>query len=221
MRRRELMQAISRPAPLIPDDYQQVEYVARSSSAGVSGYNSTGFSPNGTDELEIRIGIMATANSPDSLGYPVVCHQKTNDNTIGFGVYYSSDLTQIGAYGGSSALISPNGGTTTKNTRYDIVAKRTTTSISITDGTNSDSVSLTPRGLKNPFYIFGLKHWNYNQLTSRFVGRIYYLAILEGGVIKVNFIPCKRKSDGMVGFYNTVAGEFRSDSNYTAGPDIN
>ena len=54
------------------------------------------------------------------------------------------------------------------------------------------------------------------------VGRVYGLQHKSNGVLVRNFIPCYRKSDGVIGFYDTIKKEFCTNSgkgSFVKGPD--
>lgn len=204
---------------LLPTGYTLIQYVERPASAGLYGYNSTGVSPNGTDDLEVYAEFMLTeAPESSSGGYIAVVHQQSSNNTVGFGLYVKQDMTQIGAYAGSSALISPNGGSSVKDIWYSLTAKRTTTSVSISDGTNSDTVSLTPRNMYGALTAFAMQKNNSQENTLPVIGRMRRLVITEGNTVKANWYPCTRDSDGAVGFYDTAQNTFRTSTKYVAGP---
>ena len=53
--------------------------------------------------------------------------------------------------------------------------------------------------------------------------RIYFCQMYEGGVVVRDFVPVKRKSDGVSGLYDFVEGEFHASAGtgaYVAGPGI-
>lgn len=54
------------------------------------------------------------------------------------------------------------------------------------------------------------------------VGRVYELQHKSNGVLVRNFIPCYRKSDGVIGFYDTIKKEFcinKGKGSFVKGPD--
>lgn len=226
LRRRAMMAAVSQsptPTPVLPAEYQEVEYIIRPSGSGNIGYNSFYVQPNGTDELEIRVGFMSAPVQEQTYGYPVGIRATASGDTVGFGVNVNNSITSIGVFaGGNVCSISPNNGASIAEIRYDIIAKRKTNEISITDGTNSNSLSLTPRTMAGSLAIFGVIMGSYaNHIEYGFRGRIYYATIIEGGVVKANFVPCRRLSDNAPGWYDTVQEAFRTASRYIAGPDVN
>lgn len=206
------------PEPDLPSDYQRIEYVERPAGTSASrAFNTTAFAPNDTDECEIRIGFMTTSAPTSSFGYVLCGGQRTTDNTVGFGVCVNKAMTQAGCYGGADCFVNVS----CQNVKFDAVAKRSPTKISYSDGTRSNQVSLTPRSVARNFHVFCLPRYNYDEATTPFFGRIYYCTIIEGGVTKVNMLPCRKKSNNAIGFYDTVKETFRTSAYYVAGPDVN
>ena len=201
----------------LPSGYRRIEYVERPSRTGTSsGYNTTGFTPNGTDDLEIQMGVMYTHLS-SSIGYFLVCRSSNSANSVGFGIYVAGNATGIGAFDGQSCLLTPS---EIVGQKFDLTVLKTSNGMGVTDGIRSNSVTGTPREMVSPLYVFAMYPYTGSTLQYPISGRIYYLNIKEGGVEKVNFIPCKRASDNAVGFYNTVANEFKTSSAYVAGPEV-
>ena len=59
--------------------------------------------------------------------------------------------------------------------------------------------------------------------VAPFIGRVYYIRIYDNDEVVRNFLPCYRRSDGVVGMYDTVGGVFYTNSgtgSFTKGPDI-
>lgn len=203
----------------LPSAYRRIEYVERPTNANANtGYNTTGFTPNGTDDLDIKMGVMCIqAPTSTNGGYFLICRQTTTNNTVGFGVYVSQNGASIGTFDGQSCLLTPP---EIVGQKFDLTVLKTSNGCGITDGIRSNSVTGTPRAMASPLYVFAMYPYTGSNLAMQIYGRIYYLNIKEGGVEKVNFIPCKRRSDNAIGFYNTVAEEFKTSSAYVAGPEV-
>ena len=230
MRRREMMLTASGglpplpTEPALPEGYQRIEYVNRPDGIALTrAFNQIGFTPNGTDKLEIRTKFMFTSLGSSGYScYVTACGQTTTDNTFGFGIGVDKAYAKVFAYGGESAVIEPNGGNSVKNVVVDVLATRMTNSISITDGTNSDTIFLTPRAIARQITVFGQKHYSDSNDRTQYpiCGNIYYELVYEGGVLKSWLIPAKRLSDNRAGFYDVIMDAFRSSQYYVAGPVV-
>ena len=207
---------------VLPEGYTRIEYVERPSGTGTSGgYNTTGFMLNGTDDAVIKMGVMLKATPfSDAGGYFLACRQTNNNNTVGFGIYALKDTSAIGAFDGESCLVPPHSGQSVIDQKFNLVVTKTPTTLTVADGVNTNTITRTPRVMVQNLHVFGLVQYNASQLSNPVVGRIYYLNIIEGGVEKVNFIPCVRNSDNAVGFWNSVAEEFKTSLAYVAGPEV-
>lgn len=64
----------------------------------------------------------------------------------------------------------------------------------------------------NPMYIFGDFHRG---------SKLYSFIVYENDEVVANYKPCVRKSDGMVGLYDVVSGEFFGNANLTAMQNSN
>lgn len=206
---------------LLPSEYKQIQYILRQSGTGPSrAYNTLNVELNGTDPVEIRAGFMASAKQSSSYGYIVACRISNSENSVGFGLCLDLNTTTINAFDGTLCTISPNSGASIRNTRYDVIVNKTSSGLSITDGTNSNSVTTTPRTMGGSLYLFGNKAYDQEQVGYAFYGRIYYVTVFQGGIKVADVVPCKRISDDAVGWYDTVQQTFRYSAYYTAGPDV-
>lgn len=223
--RRAMMQAAtSEPEIVLPDTLQRIEYVQRPDGlSNARGYlNLSMYTPDTTAEIKIEIDFLLTSARSGSAGYIIAGGQKTNDNTIGFGIYTpnATTRTQIGCYCGSECLLTPNGGNSILNTRFRVTAIRTPTSQFITDGVNTNSMTLTARNLVRNFALFGLEKYSHGSVAQDAYGKIWSCKIYENGVLKINTIPCRRKSDNRYGIYEAVNNVTAFSSYTTGGPDV-
>lgn len=206
----------------LPSDYTQVEYVAALSTttAGGSGNVNTGIIPSGTGELVVRAGIMMTSTTVAN-AYFVSSTQKNENGAVGFGLGMGGTGTTITAFNGILSSISPNDGASIVGTKYDAVARFTTTSSSITDGDLSATNTGTGREYnQNQIVLFGVKYRTASGIQNQARGRIYYVNITENGSELMNLIPCTRNSDSAIGFYDTVSSAFKTAANLTAGDPV-
>lgn len=66
---------------------------------------------------------------------------------------------------------------------------------------------------------------NYNSVRNRiFIGKIFYNAIWDNGLLVREFIPSRRNSDWVVGMYDSANNTFYTNmgtDNFIAGPVVN
>ena len=203
----------------VPVGHTPLQYVERPTDAAANTcYNSTGFTPNGTDDLVVKMTVeLLAAPSSSSGGYFLACRQNNSGNTLGFGIYVPQDATSIGTFDGESCMIEPEGaGVSIIGKKYSLTVTKTPTTITVTDGTHTNTITRTPRTMANALSVFGLISTS-SKLNVPVCGRIHELEIIEGGVTKVKFVPDRRNNDNAVGFWNPVSSEFKTAA-YTAGP---
>jgi hypothetical protein len=199
----------------IPAEYQKVEYIG---ATGGYDFATTGITMGISDTIEIQMALMATGNQPNTYGYPIGVARDTTSQSVGFGVNVNQGLTDVATFGGTLVSIQPNNGNSILNQKIDIVAVRTPTGSSITDGTHSNSVEYTPRETSGNLRFFGVPA-NTTHLFP-FKGNIYYVKITKNGTLAGDFVACKRIDTGIGGFYDKVSGSFKSDSDFIVGPDV-
>ena len=95
------------------------------------------------------------------------------------------------------------------------------------DGTYAGQIVATAGSFTPPgqLAIFSCQHGDNNWTSGAANMRLYSFTISNAaGEIQCNFVPCRRKSDGLVGLYDTVRETFYSNNttstsvNFTAGP---
>lgn len=74
-----------------------------------------------------------------------------------------------------------------------------------------------------PMYLFGLNTPAEAVTKRSFIGRIYFFKIWEKGTLIRDYVPCYRKSDGVIGLYEKVSGNFYTNAgtnSFVKGEDI-
>ena len=209
---------------VLPTGYTQLEYIQQNPTGSYDTVYSLEYMLNGVDTVEVRAGFMPTDTQYSSSGgYVVGCRQTTTNNTIGFGVLVNQGVTVANCYDGTSNTIQPNNGNSFINQRIDVIATKTPTGTTITDGTHSNSITSTPRTMATTLYVFGTQQYNNDRAQVTFKGRIYYVTVKEAGVTVIDIIPCQHDSDNAFGFYDIAQNRFINitGTKYSAGPVVN
>ena len=210
----------------VPSGYTPVEYIERpigsGTTGGAGGMVTTGFKLNGTDTAVIKMGVECLEIPAQSGGgYFLSCRQTSYNNTVGFGVLVDTTATKIGSWDGQTCYLEPEGpGVSIVGKYYDIDVTKTATGMTVTDGTNTNTVTGTPRAMYSNLYLFAMYPYTGENLVSPVCGRIYYLNIVEGDVEKLDYVPCVRDSDSAAGFWNTVSSTFVTSTGFVAGPAL-
>ena len=207
----------------MPVEYQAVEYTERPvGTSYVSGYASTGVMLSGAFPVTVKIGFMPTGKSAPSTGnnyqYPIACKSTTSGNTVGLCINITNTLIDASIFSGTSATISPMNGAEMLNTKIPIVGTLNSDGAYITDGIHEATALFTPRTINVDYlWLFGVKKYNTNQIANEFIGRIYYIEVLENGVEVLNLVPCYRIADSAPGFYDLVNNSFISNALWVVG----
>lgn len=207
----------------IPVEYQQVEYLVHepNSQSIANSWFDTGVILSGIGTLNIEIGMMPTTPSytPTEAWAAIAVKQNESTNTHGWFVGLKKAEASVTIYGGQHCGFVPN---PIIGQKYDIVATHNANGSTITDGTYSNSISYSTREYnQHPIILFGDNFISSNR--ALFNGRIYYAKVSEDGVDKIDLVPCYRKSDNAVGFYDYVSRTFITPvlaTYFSTGPNV-
>lgn len=208
--------------PILPADYQQVEYVESLSPSTTTGCVTIDATLAGSGDVEIEMSIMPLAK-PSSNGYFFNVSATANANNVGIGIYTDSSVPStinLLSSDTGAITINPKDGSSILNDVYDITATVTSTTATLSDGTHTATESKSPRTRSGKISVFGIRKYSNTQYNNVVAGRVYSLTLTEAGVKKIDLIPCYRKSDNAVGFYNTVTEVFNTNSGLTAGGNV-
>lgn len=204
----------------LPSAYQEVSYIQSSwtqyINTGVVGENKYIIESKfmftdlwGTSDDKYVIGC-SSSSRPSYMAYII-------KRWVGWGHYISQML--YGSYEGHDYW------TAVVNTVYTVISKLTTSqnSFQINGWTvNTRNLSTSYNTWYN-MYMFGRNSaWSFD---CAMIGRIYYLKIKNTSNILVrDFVPCYRKSDGVIWMYDLVNSQFYTNYwswTFTKWPDVN
>ena len=181
----------------LPQEYQEVEYIESSGTQ----YIDTGVSI--TNDIKVDIAI-----SFNQLG------SGSNENIICSNGNYGNDRFLL-LTSSKSLMWFGNIKTITTdlviNTKYDIEITKTYVALNGTQTATTDSSSGT-------LYLLASTGG-----SRYFYGKLYSCKIYNNGTLVRNFIPCYRKSDNVIGLYDSVNGVFYTNAGtgtFTKGNDV-
>lgn len=201
----------------IPSGYQEVEYI----TVPVGAYIDLQKTSTDIDKLEtIIIPTNVSRTAQHFLG------GRTNTSNYKLYLQIGNDQTNpIALYGNSTSLCN-SFSTLWKSTEnsVEIILRKGEQIITINDvvrGTNTKNNTIEPFNL----YLFA---WNANgSITADYQGRVYEtkLSKYQSGTytLQRHLIPCWRKSDNEVGFYDLIDDVFFINSgsgNFSKGADV-
>lgn len=204
----------------VPSAYQRVEWIGNTGKSYIwdSAYNH---------KLPESFRIEAKTkldgyNSNATYGNIVACFQ-FNANSYGMEFAYKKEDNTVVMFMGAQSVVTPsdvNGVlilgavcTGSKVKVYELVNGERNY------GTEQD-VTRDYRTTNYGIFYAGTSASSYNQ----FVGRIYYLELYDSNDdLIAQYLPCYRKSDNVIGMYDTVAGVFYPNNGtgtFTKGGDV-
>lgn len=211
--RRKLMAQVGiAPEPILPAEYQQVEYIECTGTQ----YIKTDFKPSSTG-LSVDVDYMFTASQTGSDQYMFFA--------IGSGPIVSAECyvgSRWYAYCGIVTFSNPGVLYGVGNT-LDVKHSMTLDSISETftiDGTTANKSGNRNNGSLNELALFGRYDGTY--LNNGL--RIYSFVVKNNAVESANFVPCYRKQDSEPGVYDLVSNAFYTNAGtgtFLVGRNIN
>lgn len=167
------------------DDYEAIPYVT---------FNKDKLFDLGIVKNTYTIDVMFKRSESSTSPYLYGC--LTSDNTATVSAYLTSG--GYWRYGSSYAVLN------TSNTHINrTVISNGTSEFNFTVATHKKSTFTTP----NTVVLGGCRSAS-NKLYKYYQGNIYFIRIAEGDTPIIDYYPCRRKSDGVEGFWDCVTQTF-------------
>ena len=212
-RRRALMTVKIGSTPILPSEYQQVEWISRSDAASDNGYIDTGFIPTPQSSMYARFAAVGTQQTTNFLG--------SRDGTTG-----ANNAFLIVSFSSARKIGYMRWGSSVQCIAYDTIFhdfELTPTTAKI-DGTSyALAAPITTQSSSKTIYFFRELAGSETRKTNNI--KLSRCIFGDNGVIMHDFIPCYRKQDGKIGVYdittNTFIAVLGNGANPQKGPDIN
>lgn len=198
LRRRAIMRAAEGG---LPSEYQQVEWVGHSGYAEIE----TNFIPTPNSSMYARFAAEGTQGKTNYLG----ARDATTGADKAFLIVSFSSAHKIGFFrwGSSVQCIAYD----TDYHDYEL----TPTSSKIDGISYTMNAPITTQTNSISIRIFG--EWNGSIWQQAANIRLASMSLWENGAKQLDFIPCYRKSDDVIGLYDTVSGTFFTKSTSSWG----
>lgn len=203
------------------DQYQRVEYI-ESAAEETYPYIITDFVADNT------CGVEVVASFPKLQDRIPMGSRVDSESTRFYCVYPMSNSSfYYGFNGGYSISGSPKVDTVyrlqTNFLNCRMVNVYDEDGIYLKGATIGSTIKLTAQTA--PVSIFGYNHATNGAVTSKREYKLYSARCSRGHEVVREYIPCRRKSDGVVGLYEKFTGTFLTNadpggSEFAAGPDI-
>ena len=189
----------------IPDEYQEVEYIQSSGNGHNTGQHiDTGYFPTDGDVFRVNMTVMPLSAPNTEREYLAKYGNGGTNIQIGHGSSSSWNMSN------ADSLFRY-----TQNRPSNAVNNKTYIDGEITiSGTSSVSLYLFAQN-ESP--------GNTNSVWDSSI-RLYACTISVNAEVIRNYVPCYRKSDGVIGLYDTINREFKINEgtgSFTKGSDIN
>lgn len=187
---------------LLPIEYQQVEYIESSGTQ----YINTNYIPK-VNNVNLELDMAWAGNTLGAFETFMGFMKSTTENNPRIGLHKYSSRLMFGANATTTSEIAP-----VKNERFIYRGDFTSGSQKLyKNGAQIASNSTTYNFSTNicPVYIFARycpNSMNYSTI------RVYRAKIYEGTTLKMDFIPCYRKSDNIIGLYDLANGTFYTNA---------
>lgn len=197
--------------PLLPREYQRVEWVsANIQNYNLSAYIDTGFVPTVNSFMRTRFASEGVSEGRAYLGARE--GNAGSDNAFCVMEYSSAGKIGFMRWGASVQCINKD----TAFHDYEL-----TPSVAKLDGVEYEMASpVQSQAVTIPIRLFGW--WSGNGWLSSNSIRISRVELGNNGVTAHDYVACYRKTDNVIGFYDTVTGQFKTnegDGTFTKGGD--
>lgn len=193
----------------LPVEYQEVEYIQSSGTqyidTGVSPTSDTGFTIEYQEGTGTGTKTLIGSGTSAAVGY------------IGI----SRNGTQIQAYWGKPNNVTSY--TFTFDTKHKLKFNLNSDRKVVMDGTEIYTLATNPASTitTNTMTLFAFKYTSIVQYANAL--KLYNCQIYSGSTLVRSFIPCYRKSDNVIGLYDTVGKTFYTNSGtgtFLKGADV-
>lgn len=184
--------------PSLPYSYERIEYIKSNGSS----YLDTGIYGSDTLDVEISYIIVNRSNNLFFIGSRANAYNKTYCVVFEKPTKYRFDYNLK----------------TNELAYYDYANKITLKKLGLQVYLNNKPVLKLPTAkFKTPstLLIFGISTKDVVNISLD-GGKIYFLRMTENGILVRDFIPVKRKLDGMIGMYDLVGRKFYTSPNGVA-----
>jgi hypothetical protein len=194
-RRRALMAAGKKSSPLIPTEYQQVDWIATNGAYIKSGLN-------GRKDGLTEISAVVCSESASTTGRYIIGSFASDSYIDGISIPGQSDDTVVwsGAIGGKR-FVNVLGGVVEHGEWATVTLTTTTMTVNNQAATNPQNGST----VNYEMYILSVNA-NHAVQTALHV-LIRSLTVVHNGVT-AQYVPCYRKADGVIGMWRTDTEEF-------------
>lgn len=202
----------SEPVDVLPSEYQRVEWIENTGNS----YIATDFVMPQNCTLKATFQRISSTTE----GTVVNC-QNYGNNKYGYELGFFHSQKRVFSFAGNSASLYY----TADNPVIDVESKLSPSTqivIFAEDGVPQaqQNVTVNRNYYSNPIFLF----MSFDRSNEQFYGRIYSVTVEDSSaVLLLNLVPCYRKSDGVIGMYDTISTAFYTNAGsgtFLKGADV-
>lgn len=203
----------------LPNEYQEIKYIE---STGTQRIN-TKYNPKANTKMELDLSFSGDFDiSSGSTGTGTILSSSSSSGNV-FSVNFGSSAIQGNTLFTWFDKNQSNGGAVHFLDINDTIRTNRNTMMYENGifkyGTKSTNVAVKTEDHTSPVYLFGTSGKNFDRYNMK----VYRLKFYEDGEIKRDYIPCYRKSDGIVGLYELLTQTFHTNigtGEFNKGDDV-
>lgn len=198
-------------AQRLPAGYTELEYITFDGNS----YIDTGVVLTDATNIENVLNIKAQTISGFQTITGFMPSSSVYTPRYGINIYYSKWMIGI-----NETVVSENNDDTNKHTLKFVTSDSTQTLYDSDNILITTSISVYALNNNTLSLYLGARH-NSSGVQNYFIGNIGLSYLKQNGVTLYDYIPCRRDSDNVVGFYDTVSQTFKTNGGngtLTAGP---
>ena len=198
---------------VVPVAYQEVEYIQSSGTQHID----TGYTPNNKTRVVCDI-LWTEFNNSYFGGFGA----SQSYNSRAYECYVWASYVNWNFYNKTYGADGGLGYKGTVNTRYHIDANKNVFMISNASGPPLKTITANDGTFTAPYtlFLFGTHRASNGHAKCRFYGHIY---IYDDGTLVREFVPCYRKSDNVIGYWDRVNKRFYTNGGsgtFTKGGNV-
>lgn len=197
----------------LPSEYQEVEWIASNGNQ----YIKTEFIPNANTKMYVKASTNIAQTDTTILGSNKSSAGRPQISiNINGSSYYMMQFTDNNTSGARRAITSNVNAI--DNDIHEINGEFNKLTV---DGVTFTESNIFGASMTHPIYLFCLN--NYGTATRKYKGSIYSVQIWSGANLRLDFVPCYRKADGVIGMYDMIAETFYTNGGtgtFTKGGNV-
>lgn len=183
----------------LPDEYEELEYIQSTGTQWID----TNYIPNANSKLIVKF--KQEQAQTNSTYYPISC-VRSDDNKLLFECFIRQANTWAYSVAGNEYVDSLESATNMLNVEMSL------TKFAINGNAIRTASTVTVNNTTRKLFLFAYNKDGGPDTTRYMSCNLYSAKIYESDILKMKLIPSKRKSDSVIGLYDTISRQFLTNS---------